>query len=975
MVRFIWIVTLALLCPNLKAASNSDSLYCRLQGKLELGSGQALSSEFDAAISTLKPMLDSFPSFTEMRFERMKGEYHYFLGMVNYYLSAAEDAKQHLHIADSLIFAIDSKGTELRARIRREQGVVAYFLDEDVYAARELYDASLGEWYSSPKKDSFSIALTLQYAGQAANRIGEYDKALNYYQQSLSIREKIHGRIHARVGMAYLNIGNVYYNIDDFEKAKDNYKLAYEILEKTAPHKKEILSWINSNLGVAYDDLKDYETAIQFHKKAIEFNENLDRKDPINMINLFTNLAYTYVNSGQLQHAEQTLKKAKSLSEQVAQTEKQAAAIVEDIYFQLYATQGNFPLMLASLQREMSALSEEDFELKNWKSYPSEWATNEPAALKEIALRKAKLLRMLAQKQPDSTDLIEVGLNGYILALKLGQRLSLDYENRSDILKLKGAEKDFEWEAIDCAYQLFKKTNDHKYIQIAFEFAEEAKYRVLLDNFRQSNRIRNNKIDSEKWRALDEQRRTCAELDYLISSPNTDQSLIPQYRDRLLAMRLKTNEIEGDLEANSPEFSVYRKSTSSLRALDVQKEIERTNHAIVEYTLSDSLLFVLTLTKDTIIFRKTVLPPKFSDSLATFTQICTDPNVSPQIVQRYAKLSHSLFGILISPEVHILGSQIHDWTIVPDASLGKIPFEALTTEGVSEDVRSFKKLPYAILKYDFHYAASITLLFEQQKVDLVSKSYDCLGMSWGIPSQIGLDSSQAKFRPLPGANKEIAMLQQMIKGQYFKDNEATEAVFKNLAPKHLILHLALHAEASDGEPKIFFPGGGNLEEDGTLHFHELFQLRLKARMAVLSACETGTGTMNNGEGIHNIASGFAAAGVSTVLMSLWELDDRAGNIIVQHFYDGLLANTPIDVALSNAKRAYLNEARGPNASPFYWAAIVASGNMHPIQNIDTVGTLAMNTPIKIVIGLCILALFIISFLYFQKRKRKENHKI
>ena len=78
-------------------------------------------------------------------------------------------------------------------------------------------------------------------------------------------------------------------------------------------------------------------------------------------------------------------------------------------------------------------------------------------------------------------------------------------------------------------------------------------------------------------------------------------------------------------------------------------------------------------------------------------------------------------------------------------------------------------------------------------------------------------------------------------GNFYFGKNATEYNFKVHAPFFKIIHLALHGSANEntGSCKISFTSGGNQNEDGILYDYELYALKLNARLAVLSACETG----------------------------------------------------------------------------------------------------------------------------------------
>ena len=110
-------------------------------------------------------------------------------------------------------------------------------------------------------------------------------------------------------------------------------------------------------------------------------------------------------------------------------------------------------------------------------------------------------------------------------------------------------------------------------------------------------------------------------------------------------------------------------------------------------------------------------------------------------------------------------------------------------------------------------------------------------------------------------------------------------------------------------------------------------MHLNADMAILSACQTGYGVINRGEGVMSLSRAFAYAGVPATVMSLWKVPDNTTKEIMVAFYQNLKAGQAKDEALRNAKREYLqNHAESDELQkPFYWAGFVAVGNMTPID--------------------------------------------
>jgi CHAT domain-containing protein len=120
------------------------------------------------------------------------------------------------------------------------------------------------------------------------------------------------------------------------------------------------------------------------------------------------------------------------------------------------------------------------------------------------------------------------------------------------------------------------------------------------------------------------------------------------------------------------------------------------------------------------------------------------------------------------------------------------------------------------------------------------------------------------------------------------------------------------------------------EDDGILTAEEVASLDLAGvEWAVLSACNTGLGAVAAGEGVLGLRRAFQVAGVRTVIMSLWSVEDRATREWMEALYRARFSQH-FDTADSvrEASLAFIRDrrARGQSAHPFYWAGFVAAGD-------------------------------------------------
>jgi CHAT domain-containing protein len=159
-------------------------------------------------------------------------------------------------------------------------------------------------------------------------------------------------------------------------------------------------------------------------------------------------------------------------------------------------------------------------------------------------------------------------------------------------------------------------------------------------------------------------------------------------------------------------------------------------------------------------------------------------------------------------------------------------------------------------------------------------------------------------------------------------SRASEENFKhqNLAD-YRIIHFATHAFIDDNKPArsaIVLSLDQDPKEDGFLQMREVFNLKLKADLVVLSACQTGLGQLIRGEGIEGLSRAFFYAGASSVLLSLWAINDQASYQLLERFYVHLRSANPVMDSLRRAKLELIDS--GVLAHPYYWAGFVVAGN-------------------------------------------------
>jgi CHAT domain-containing protein len=166
-----------------------------------------------------------------------------------------------------------------------------------------------------------------------------------------------------------------------------------------------------------------------------------------------------------------------------------------------------------------------------------------------------------------------------------------------------------------------------------------------------------------------------------------------------------------------------------------------------------------------------------------------------------------------------------------------------------------------------------------------------------------------------------------FKAMGFQASRAT-AMRSDLAD-YRIVHFATHGFLNDEHPELsgvvlsLFDNKGQAQE-GFLRLHDIYNLNLPVDLVVLSACNTGLGKEVKGEGLIGLTRGFMYAGASSVVASLWKVDDEATAELMRLFYGYMLrAGLSPAAALRKAQVSMSHQKRWQ--SPYFWAGFVIQG--------------------------------------------------
>lgn len=214
-----------------------------------------------------------------------------------------------------------------------------------------------------------------------------------------------------------------------------------------------------------------------------------------------------------------------------------------------------------------------------------------------------------------------------------------------------------------------------------------------------------------------------------------------------------------------------------------------------------------------------------------------------------------------------------------------------------------------------------------------------------------------KKKYLKKSEEEVDNIIKLLKGKKILNRKASYENFISYGKEYSIIHISSHAMI-DKKLKTatidFY--------DKSIYFSQIKQESFESDLMVLSACETGIGKNEIGEGSMSLSRAFAYTNIPSIISSLWKVNEESTFVIFNDFYKNLLNKKSISVSLRNAKLSYLynNNLSDEKKLPYYWASFIFTGK----DNILNLKKSNYNS--KIIIQISIIAILLIFLLIYLK---------
>ena len=777
-------------------------------------------------------------------------------------------------------------------------------------------------------------AIALNLLGGAYKTTGDFDRALEFYKKSLQIRKEINDKQLIanslnNIGLVYCKKGEISNGLSYFKKALD---YRYALNDKSG-----IAQTLN-NIGVVYKITEKYDSAFIYLEQSLEIKRSLNDKELI--ASSLNNLGELYAISGNSEKSriyfEEALEKRIEIDDKIG-------IVLSSINLSTQSNQkGKFHESLDYIQSALILINS-DFSDTNIYTNPEMDIVYDLNVIGLLA-QKAVVLKDLYYHNKNNVESLSAALKTYKLILKILNNIRKLYTDENSKLFLLKNTRIYYEEAIETVIELLWITKDEKYKYLAFEFAEQSKTNILLDRIREHEAKVFAKIPDSVLIKEITLKKQIAELQKAIYSNqnNENSGWLEQKELELFNLKYKLNNFILNIERNYPAYYKIKFSNKIYSVSEIQKVL-KTDDVILEYLLTDSYLFTFIISDCNFNIMQIPVDSIFTDNVEHFYSLLStvqNHQNRGSDFDNYTKTASYLYKYLIEP-VKINYNQ-KNLIIIPDGILSFIPFDALLSK-VETKNNSFKTLHYLIRENSITYNYSSSLYYKAMKKTTKPK---CMGLlSFAVSfkktdykyddDEIDLlRNRDEELSELVGVVDEVNSISELFSGEVYHDKNATECRFKKMSEDYCIIHLATHGILDNDNPmfsRLVFYNDSLCPEDGNLYTYELFNMKLDAELAVLSACKTGFGKLHQGEGMMTMARGFLFAGVPSLVISLWNVNDFSTGILMKYFYKYLERGQNKNEALRLAKLDFINNSDEVLANPMFWADFIQIGNTNPVK--------------------------------------------
>ena len=716
-------------------------------------------------------------------------------------------------------------------------------------------------------EDAQTVAYALGNLGNTLSLQGQYVESLNALRQAIEHLERTNGPSEARATL-YLGVAELYHSFGDVAQARAQAEIGLALAEKSGW--KEYVAVALHALANTYK-LSEPKRAIALFERAMAIDVEVGNRAGVAFD--LHNIGLAHIAAGDLEAARRAFRESLAVAEEIGSVETIPQSLVElaDI-----ATDQEEALVLARRAHELVAA--------NWGRSQT-WVTHTVLARVH---RRAGRLGEARQEAERAVEIVE--------------------ERRRDLPGDERTQQTFE-SLVRAHHELIVIAAAQRDHAVALESAERAKARVLLDV------LRNGRPDLHAALTEAEREREAALAERLVqasaaaAAPGADAAALENRRKA----RLEYDAFLTSLYAAHPQLRKERGEMTPVQSAEIEALLAGgAADVVLEYAVTEdrTLLFSITRGKQGLDLRVHTIAmtrDELAAEVRRFRELLAGRNVA------YAAAARALYDRLVAPAAAQLRGRA-TVCIVPDGPLWELPFQALQP-APSE---------FLLDRHTLYSVPSLTVLRDVSSRGQSVPPAKARLLAFGNPLAPGA--------PLPQTETEvrrIAALYGAARSRVHLGAAAREETVKAEAGGYDVLHFATHGVLDDHNAlysRLVLSPPLSKNEDGQLEAREIMRLDLRARLAVLSACDTARGRIGSGEGLIGMSWALFVAGVPTSVLSQWKVDSQGTAELMVELHRALRSSRTTTVAQALRRAALAMREKPEYRHPFYWAPFVVVGS-------------------------------------------------
>ncbi len=809
-----------------------------------------------------------------------------------------------------------------------ETGIIQAKMEDYENALKNLNEANqirAEHNITSPQSQQIDFYLAEIYQGFKV-----YDRALDCYHRALSCSQTPGGD--RFVGKIYDRIGTIYFGMEEYPKARDFMEDALRISTETGDTKTQKVQLIR--LADVMSKLKDPETGLKYLQKALSLTR--ETKDPVNEARILTRMGTLNQVQGRPKTAIENYTEATDIRTGMGDKRGISENLLQIAL--VNSTLGDFDQSVTNLKRALDIAQASEDRGMLWKAY-------------------FIMGRTLEEKKNFGE-----ALEAYRKALSIVDTMDVDYseDSEEDDFIFGGTSALFET-TLRVLMNLAKKDPDGAYDNQALRLVERLKAasfektlsRINVPSF---SNIPNDLIIKEK-----SLRFSLSRFNAKLMEQRSKIHPNPELMKKLLQERhAKETSFANLRDQLSREYPAYVNLTKPepISIHQIQKSLDP-EEVLLEYMVTRGRTYIFAIDK----YRFHTFSADYPLSeLEKDVELLVRPLRKHETLASWdPSVAYKLYSKLVKPVEYTMSGK-KTVVVIPNGPLCWVPFEILVDSKSHETKRFWSandRPSYLLEKYAFSYAESTYSLcsYRNKRVEkkpgwnLVAFGDPVFGdpdrtleenpgaqkILSGIESQPNMPTQgNGLLKPLHESRKEILEIAKILGGptQTYLGPQATETLFKKAdLSRYVYIHLGTYGILTDGlgrsqqQPAVVFSLYGDKESDGFLDLGEVFGLKLKADLIVLSSIVTPGKVFSFGSnGPFDLARAFLFAGADSMVISSWQVNQEQSQRLLLEMYKCLKDGSKAE-ALRKAKLALLN-SQG-TSHPYYWGSFMLVGDWRP----------------------------------------------